>query len=152
MTQNVVAAVGVILEFIIKYEENAINIRFDEKNLKAFLCRFLVYFRPVLGHFKPLVSLANNEGIGFIHIESQIHRSHFFSLCTLSFEDVTLRITKHYSAFKTLRDGNLLLLDPDASGHPINHLQAPISVSSPCQRSVLADSLQGTRNQQRRHT
>ena len=79
------------------------------KILKAFLCRFLGYFRPILGHFKPLVSLANNED-GLIHIESQSTGSHFFLVVYTELRGCNARITKHYSAFKTLSDGNPLLL------------------------------------------
>lgn len=97
-----------------------------KKILKAFLCRFLVYFRPVLGHFKPLVSLANNED-RLIHIESQSTGSHFFLIVYAELPGCNARITKHYSAFKTLSDGNTLLQDPDASSHPINHSRRHLS-------------------------
>ena len=52
MTQNVVAAVGVILEFIIKYEENAINICFDEKNSKGLSLQILAILQASLGPFQ----------------------------------------------------------------------------------------------------
>lgn len=102
------------------------------KILKAFLCRFLGYFRPILGHFKPLVSLANNED-GLIHIEGQSTGSHFFLVVYTELRGCNARITKHYSAFKTLSDGNPLLLIPDASGHRINHSRRHLSV---CHRRV----------------
>ena len=102
------------------------------KILKAHLCRSLGYFRPVLGHCKPLVSPANNED-RLIHIESQSTGSHFFLTVYTELQECNARITKHYSAFKTLSDGNPLLLAPDASGHPINHSCRHLSA---CHRHV----------------
>ena len=102
------------------------------KILKAHLCRSLGYFRPVLCHFKPLVSPANNED-RLIHIESQSTGSHFFLTVYTELQECNARITKHYSAFKTLSDGNPLLLAPDASGHPINHSCRHLSA---CHRHV----------------
>lgn len=140
-----------LLVLSFKYEENnKYFIALEEKNSQRL---FFVDSWAALDQSWAILKL----GVSSImrtssHTESQALGCLLLLTVHIQRQGINAWTTKNYSAFKTLSSINPLLV-PDAGGPPYQSFsQTPISVSPLCQRSVLAGSLQGTRNQPRRHT